>query len=94
MDTQPASRHESDDDRPSDTQDASDSLSTHPAIVTIYQAGVSDDGRSYLVMEYCSKPNLQVRARTAPIGPGVAAVGGFRSMLIGRFRSGWGGRDR
>ena len=42
-------------------------LSTHPAIVTIYQAGVSDDGRSYLVMEYCSKPNLQVRARTAPI---------------------------
>ncbi|MFI8633261.1 serine/threonine-protein kinase [Microbacterium sp. NPDC077663] len=42
-------------------------LSTHPAIVTIYQAGVSDDGRSYLVMEYCSKPNLQVRARSAPI---------------------------
>ncbi|MFS0866170.1 serine/threonine-protein kinase [Microbacterium sp. 179-B 1A2 NHS] len=42
-------------------------LSTHPAIVTIYQAGVSDDGRSYLVMEYCSKPNLQVRARSSPI---------------------------
>lgn len=42
-------------------------LSTHPAIVTIYQAGVADDGRSYLVMEYCSKPNLQVRARSAPI---------------------------
>jgi serine/threonine protein kinase len=42
-------------------------LSTHPAIVTIYQAGVSEDGRSYLVMEYCSKPNLQVRARTAQI---------------------------
>ncbi|WP_394278106.1 protein kinase [Microbacterium sp.] len=42
-------------------------LSTHPAIVTIYQAGVSEDGRSYLVMEYCSKPNLQVRARTGQI---------------------------
>ena len=42
-------------------------LSTHPAIVTIYQAGVAGDGRSYLVMEYCSKPNLQVRARSAPI---------------------------
>lgn len=42
-------------------------LSTHPAIVTIYQAGVAEDGRSYLVMEYCSKPNLQVRARSAPI---------------------------
>ncbi|KXZ61887.1 Serine/threonine-protein kinase PknK [Microbacterium laevaniformans] len=40
-------------------------LSTHPAIVTIYQAGVSDDGRPYLVMEYCSRPNLQVRSRTA-----------------------------
>lgn len=40
-------------------------LSTHPAIVTIYQAGVSDDGRPYLVMEYCSRPNLQLRSRTA-----------------------------
>lgn len=40
-------------------------LSTHPAIVTIYQAGVSDDGRPYLVMEYCSRPNLQVRSRAA-----------------------------
>ncbi len=39
-------------------------LSTHPAIVTIYQAGVSDDGRPYLVMEYCSRPNLQARSRT------------------------------
>lgn len=38
-------------------------LSTHPAIVTIYQAGVSDDGRPYLVMEYCSRPNLQARSR-------------------------------
>lgn len=38
-------------------------LSTHPAIVTIYQAGVADDGRPYLVMEYCSRPNLQVRSR-------------------------------
>ncbi|QWT24551.1 protein kinase [Subtercola sp. PAMC28395] len=36
-------------------------LSTHPSIVTIYQAGVSTDGRPYLVMEYCSRPNLHVR---------------------------------
>jgi hypothetical protein len=41
-------------------------LSTHPAIVTIYQAGVADDGRPYLVMEYCSRPNLQVRYRAEP----------------------------
>lgn len=41
-------------------------VSSHPAIVSIYQAGVSDDGRPYLVMEYCPKPNLQVRYRAAP----------------------------
>ncbi|WP_295013518.1 serine/threonine-protein kinase [uncultured Microbacterium sp.] len=41
-------------------------LSTHPAIVTIYQTGVAADGRPYLVMEYCPRPNLQQRARTEP----------------------------
>ncbi len=41
-------------------------LSTHPAIVTIHQASVADDGRPYLVMEYCPKPNLQVRYRREP----------------------------
>lgn len=41
-------------------------LSTHPAIVTIYQAGVAGDHRPYLVMEYCPRPNLQVRARKEP----------------------------
>lgn len=38
-------------------------LSAHPAIVTIYQSGVAGDGRPYLVMEYCPRPNLQLRAR-------------------------------
>ncbi len=28
-------------------------LSSHPSILTVYQAGVSQDGRPYLVMEYC-----------------------------------------
>ncbi len=41
-------------------------LSTHPAIVTIYQSGVAGDGRPYLVMEYCPRPNLQLRARKEP----------------------------
>jgi serine/threonine protein kinase len=41
-------------------------LSTHPAIVTIHQAGVAGDGRPYLVMEYCPRPNLQVRYRAEP----------------------------
>lgn len=38
-------------------------LSTHPAIVTIHQAGVSGDGRPFMVMEYCSRPNLSARYR-------------------------------
>jgi serine/threonine protein kinase len=29
-------------------------LSTHPSILTVYQAGVSGDGRPYLAMELCS----------------------------------------
>ncbi|MGM7698184.1 serine/threonine-protein kinase [Microbacterium sp. A84] len=41
-------------------------LSTHPAIVTIYQAAVAGDGRPYIVMEYCPRPNLQLRARKEP----------------------------
>lgn len=41
-------------------------LSTHPSIVTIHQAGIADDGRPYLVMEYCPRPNLQVRYRREP----------------------------
>lgn len=47
-------------------------LSTHPSIVTIYQAGVSDDGRPYLVMEYCPKANLQVRYRRERFAVGEA----------------------
>ena len=39
-------------------------LSTHPSIVTMYEADVADDGRPYLAMEYCSRPNLGSRYRT------------------------------
>ena len=66
-------------------------LSTHPAIVTIYQAGVAGDGRPYLVMEYCPRPNLQVRSRKEPfsvaealrVGVQVAGVlgGGLAPMI-------------
>lgn len=38
-------------------------FATHPSIVSVYQAGIAADGRPYMVMEYCSKPNLQVRHR-------------------------------
>ncbi len=37
-------------------------LSAHPAILTVYQAGVSADGRPFLVMELCS-PGLSDRYR-------------------------------
>lgn len=51
-------------------------LSTHPAIVTIHQAGISADGRPYMVMEYCSRPNLSARYRAERIGvPEVLRVG-------------------
>lgn len=37
-------------------------LSTHPSILTVYQAGVASDGRPYIVMELCS-PALNERYR-------------------------------
>ncbi|MFT4300080.1 MAG: serine/threonine-protein kinase [Aeromicrobium sp.] len=37
-------------------------LSDHPFIVSIFQSGVSADGRPYLVMEYCPGPNLAQRS--------------------------------
>ena len=41
-------------------------LSTHPSILTVYQASVSSDGRPYLVMEMCS-PALSARYRSERI---------------------------
>jgi hypothetical protein len=38
-------------------------LSSHPSIVPIYQAGVSSDGRAFLVMEYCPPPHVGQRFR-------------------------------
>ncbi|MFC0682496.1 serine/threonine-protein kinase [Lysobacter korlensis] len=41
-------------------------LSAHPSILTVYQAGVSSDGRPYLVMELCSAV-LSDRYRREPL---------------------------
>jgi eukaryotic-like serine/threonine-protein kinase len=41
-------------------------LSTHPSILTVYQASVSSDGRPYLVMELCSAAIGQ-RYRSEPL---------------------------
>jgi hypothetical protein len=40
------------------------SVSTHPYIVTIYQADISAGGHPFLVMEYYPRPNFSYRART------------------------------
>ena len=43
-------------------------LSTHPSILTVYQASVSSDGRPYLVMELCSASLSQrYRAERLPV---------------------------
>jgi serine/threonine protein kinase len=43
-------------------------LSSHPSILTVYQASVAADGRPYLVMEFCSSSLAQrYRAQTLPL---------------------------
>ena len=43
-------------------------VSQHPAIVTVLHAGFADDGRPYLVMEYCSRPGVAERYRNERMG--------------------------
>ncbi|MHA7306148.1 serine/threonine-protein kinase [Arthrobacter sp. TMN-49] len=38
-------------------------LSAHPYIVTIFEAQITDSGHSYLAMEYCSRPSLDMQYR-------------------------------
>lgn len=45
-------------------------VSSHPYIAQIFHAGVSDDGRPYLVMEYYPHENFQQRSRTEQMGVG------------------------
>ncbi|WP_104083815.1 serine/threonine-protein kinase [Cryobacterium sp. Y11] len=43
-------------------------LSSHPAILTVYTASISADGRPYLVMEYClGSYSSRERAETLPV---------------------------
>jgi serine/threonine protein kinase len=41
-------------------------LSAHPYIVSIHHADVSDDGRPFFIMEYCSGPSLAERYKRQP----------------------------
>ena len=38
-------------------------VSSHPAILSVFGAGVSSDGRPFIVMEYCPPPQLGMRLR-------------------------------
>lgn len=42
-------------------------LSTHPSIVTIHRVGIAQDGRPYLVMEYCPPPHLANKIKQNPL---------------------------
>lgn len=42
-------------------------LSAHPSVATIHSAGTTDDGRPYLVMEYCSRADLAETASRRPM---------------------------
>ncbi|WP_103062302.1 serine/threonine-protein kinase [Actinomyces qiguomingii] len=42
-------------------------VSSHPAILSIYGAGTSADGRLFLVMEYCPPPQLSSALRRGPL---------------------------
>lgn len=61
-------------------------LSSHPFIVTVYQAGVAADGRPFLVMEYCPLPNLGARYKREPFSvaealrTGVELAGAVETM--------------
>ncbi|MGI9823265.1 serine/threonine-protein kinase [Agromyces sp. Marseille-Q5079] len=52
-------------------------LSSHPSILTVYQAGVAADGRPYLVMEFCPT-GLGQRYRTTQIPLAEALSTGVR----------------
>lgn len=74
--------------------DAMAQLSSHPSILTIFQASISADGRPYLVMEYCpSSLTTRYRREQIPV-PEVLQLGvKIGSALETAHRSGMLHRD-
>jgi len=69
-------------------------LSAHPSIVTVYQAGISADGRPYIVMEFCpGSLSHRYRNERIPV-PEVLTVGvKMASALESAHRAGLVHRD-
>lgn len=69
-------------------------LSAHPAIVTVYQAGISADGRPYIVMEYCPGSLAQrYRIERIPVDEVLAVGIRMASALESAHRAGLVHRD-
>ncbi|WP_026820236.1 serine/threonine-protein kinase [Arthrobacter castelli] len=70
-------------------------LSSHPYIVTIFEAQITDDGHSYLAMEYCPRPSLDVRYRRGKLGVDEALAVGIQvaSAVETAHRAGIAHRD-
>jgi len=69
-------------------------LSAHPAIVTVYQAGISADGRPYIVMEYCPGSLAQrYRIERLPVDEVLAVGVRMASALESAHRAGLVHRD-
>ncbi|MFN8193342.1 MAG: serine/threonine-protein kinase [Nocardioidaceae bacterium] len=70
--------------------DATARLADHPFIVSVMNAGTTDDGRPYLVMRYCPPPDLGVRVRHNPMPVAEAISTGIKlaSAIETAHRSG------
>ena len=69
-------------------------LSAHPAIVTVYQAGISADGRPYIVMAYCPGSLAQrYRVERLPVDEVLAVGVRMASALESAHRAGLVHRD-